>query len=66
MIEGGVCVLDEGNRMSRTGSTPAPTVAIIGTGFGGLGMGYYLKQAGITKKISPHTPRQNMLALPQS
>lgn len=33
--------------MSRTGSTPATTVAIIGTGFGGLGMAYYLKQAGI-------------------
>ncbi len=25
----------------------SPTIAIIGAGFGGLGMGYYLKQAGI-------------------
>lgn len=28
-------------------ATSAPTVAIIGSGFAGLGMGYYLKQAGI-------------------
>lgn len=27
--------------------TQAPTIAIIGSGFGGLGLGYYLKQAGI-------------------
>jgi cation diffusion facilitator CzcD-associated flavoprotein CzcO len=26
---------------------PPPTIAIIGSGFGGLGMAYYLKQAGI-------------------
>ena len=25
-----------------------PSIAIIGTGFGGLGMGYYLKKAGVT------------------
>lgn len=28
-------------------SSPTPSIAIIGTGFGGLGMGYYLKKAGI-------------------
>jgi cation diffusion facilitator CzcD-associated flavoprotein CzcO len=32
-----------------TNATPrgSPSIAIIGSGFGGLGMGYYLKQAGI-------------------
>jgi len=31
----------------QTPGSSSPTVAIIGTGFGGLGMAYYLKKAGI-------------------
>jgi cation diffusion facilitator CzcD-associated flavoprotein CzcO len=31
----------------RTGGSEAPSIAIIGTGFGGLGMAHYLKKAGI-------------------
>lgn len=34
--------------MSNPTKLATPRVAIIGTGFGGLGMAYYLKQAGIT------------------
>jgi cation diffusion facilitator CzcD-associated flavoprotein CzcO len=30
-----------------TAAARTPSIAIIGSGFGGLGMGYYLKQAGI-------------------
>lgn len=32
---------------SQQSPSSSPSVAIIGTGFGGLGMAYYLKQAGI-------------------
>jgi cation diffusion facilitator CzcD-associated flavoprotein CzcO len=31
----------------NTAAARAPAIAIIGSGFGGLGMGYYLKKAGI-------------------
>ncbi|HZP11612.1 MAG TPA: NAD(P)/FAD-dependent oxidoreductase [Nevskiaceae bacterium] len=33
--------------MTAAEQRPQPTIAIIGAGFAGLGMGYYLKQAGL-------------------
>ena len=34
-----------------TGTIPSTSVAIVGTGFGGLGMAYYLKKAGVNSFV---------------